>query len=133
MKNKVVFGMSFSLLILSAAVYGICLYNKPHIDILETESEMKMTAQKLMDTYTTDKTRFSNELVGMIIEISGIITTIEKGVENTIVILDNTIKCELNSQTEKLKEGQRLKVKGIYSGFDEMFNEISMVRCYVIN
>ena len=121
------------ILVLFAVSYGGYLYNKPHKNIAETAPELTITAQELIQDFNEDQTQISTELINKVIKVEGIITTIEKTNESIIVILDEGIKCELNNKSQILEKGQKITVKGVYSGFDEMFNEISLIRCHLIN
>lgn len=118
--------ISALLLILCGAVYGVYLYNKPSLDVQSVKADLLFNAAELIA-----ENKLQDADIGKVIEISGTISVIEKSEESTIVILNDGIKCEiLNAQN--IEVGQFLTIKGIYSGFDEMFNEISLKKCYVI-
>ncbi len=131
MKNKIF--LLIGALFFSIATYCMYLYNKPHQEVLKIEPELYTTAHGLIEK--NGKTpEMLLALLDEVIEVSGEITMVEKGDENIIVILDNGIKCELEKQQYgQITEGEKVKIKGIYSGVDELFNEISFKRCYLIN
>ena len=66
------------------------------------------------------------------VEISGTITDIEHSSEQTIIILNKGIKFGLPANTLNITKGEQVEIKGVFSGFDEMFNEISFAKCYLI-
>jgi len=120
-----------SLLLICGISYGVYLYNKPHKDIANAEAEMSFESKDLIAQFNSDKDATSTKLIDKVIEVSGMVTTIEESTESIIVILDNGIKCEFSAETKGIAKGQTIKAKGVYSGFDEMFNEITLIRCFI--
>lgn len=131
--NKKKILIIIGVLLISAASYAVYLYNKPHKNVLKTKAELTISSKELIRKFSKSENQISTTLIDKIIEISGTITDIEESAESIIVILDQGIKCEFDKETKGMTKGQSIKVKGIYSGFDEMFNEISLRRCYLIN
>jgi len=129
MKKKIVFIIPS--IILVAVIYTAYLYNKPPKNIVDSNADISYAANTLINNFNTNKIT-SNDLVTKVIEVSGKITLIEKSAKNIIVILNDGIKCELKSTSEALKTGNHITIKGLYSGFDEMFNEISLTSCHLI-
>ena len=72
------------------------------------------------------------EFLDKIVQITGVITLVESNNESKIIILDNAIKCELNNLEVSLNKGAQVTVKGLYTGYDDMFNELSLVKCHII-
>ena len=112
--------------------YGAFQYNKPHKNIAEAESELVIGANELISKFDKNKDSASNNLLSKVTEISGKITAIEHSSEQTIVILNEGVKCGLPPNTLNITKGEQVKIKGVYSGFDEMFNEISFAKCYLL-
>ncbi len=130
MKKKIFITISF--LTVLAVSYGAFLYHKPHKNIETVESDITANATELIAQFNTNKDQISNNLFEKVLEVSGTITHIEQSSEHTLLILDDGIKCELHTINKELSPGNTVKLKGVYSGFDEMFNEISLIRCYLI-
>ena len=122
-----------SLIILSIA-FGVYAYNKPHKNVLDSKEDISTTAKELITKFDKDietsNTFFSNK----IILVSGNISLLEKSKKSTIVILDNGVKFEINNNLisdKKFAIDQFIKIKGLFSGFDEMFNEICLIQCSI--
>lgn len=131
MKKKII---SFiAVLILFFGLYGVYLYTKPPTDVASSDSEMSVSAEKLIGEFEVDPTQASQDLQNKIIEISGEITEIEHGENSTIIILDQGVKCELHQRSQNVSIGQQVHIKGLLTGYDEMFNEISLLKCHILN
>ena len=132
MKTKIV--VTLVLLVTIAGIYASLQYNKPHQNIESSDSHLTTTATALITDFENNMPTISKELLGNVLSISGRITAIEKSDQSTIVILDKGVKCELQKGIySQLAVGQEINIKGIYSGFDELFNEITLARCVLIN
>ncbi|PHS07560.1 MAG: hypothetical protein COA88_08535 [Kordia sp.] len=118
-------------IVLVAVLYATYLYNKPHKNILDSDADISYIANTLINNFNTNKIT-SDDLVTKIIEVSGKVTLIEKSNKSIIVILNDGVKCELKNTNNNIKTGSHITIKGMYSGFDEMFNEISLTRCHLI-
>lgn len=130
--------MKKKIFILAAALavmigsYGFFQYNKPHKNIAETQSELVIGANELISKFDENKEIASNDLLNKVVEISGTITDIEHSSEQTIIIMNEGIKFGLPANTLNINKGDQVEIKGVFSGFDEMFNEISFAKCYLI-
>lgn len=130
--------MKKKIFILAAALavmigsYGFFQYNKPHKNIAEAQSELVIGANELISKFNENKEIASNDLLNKVVEISGTITDIEHSSEQTIIILNKGIKFGLPANTLDITKGEQVEIKGVFSGFDEMFNEISFAKCYLI-
>ncbi|NQY28544.1 MAG: hypothetical protein HRT69_03625 [Flavobacteriaceae bacterium] len=129
MKNKIL--IIVASLLLAVLLYGTYLYNKPHKNILDSDSDISYVANTLINKFNANKIT-SNDLLDKVIEISGNVTLVEESEKSIIVVLNNGVKCELKNTTKTMKIGDHITIKGVYSGFDEMFNEISLTRCHLI-
>lgn len=131
MNKKAIIAL-IGIVLIFAVSYGTYLYNKPHKNVLVSKAELITTSSALIDKFDSSKDEVSPKLLGKIIEISGVITDIEESSDTVIVILNDKIKCEFNKNAKEIDVGQEIKIKGVYSGFDDMFEEITLIRCYVI-
>ncbi len=132
MKKKV-FILLIGSLFISGSFYGYYLYNKPHKDIQNSQANLYTAADELIAQFVDNKKEISDQLINKVIEITGIVTTVEKTPKNIVVVMNQGIKFELDKENTEIANGQTIKIKGVYSGFDEMFNEITLVRCYLTN
>lgn len=122
-----------AVLVVLSGLYGAYLYTKPPRDIATSDSEMSVSAEDLIGQFEADPVQASQHHRNKVIEISGKVTEIEHGDTSTILILDQGIKCELHQRSQTVTMGQQINVKGLLAGYDEMFNEISLLKCYILN
>ena len=125
MKKLLIIGLAA---VFPCIIWGTYLYNKPHKSVLNSEPELAFLADDFVNASKT-----YDDLANKIIEVAGKITLVEKNSETMVIILDNLVKCELeklNSNTMSI--GQTLKIKGLYNGYDELFDEISLGKCHIV-
>lgn len=122
------------LVIVGAIIYGIYSFNKPAESVTISNADLKMTATALIDKMESNPEAASS-LLNKVIEVTGKVSLLEKGKQTTIVVLDEQVKCEIeNTQIEStMAMGNKITIKGVYSGLDEMFNEIILSKCQLIN
>jgi DNA/RNA endonuclease YhcR with UshA esterase domain len=115
------------------------MYNKPHINVLETPTDINITANKIIDDFSSDENTANTKYLDKIIEVKGLITSTKIDKEKGIVILHTnddfgSVLCHLSKDsTQKissLKEGQLISVKGICTGF---LMDVVLVKCEIIN
>jgi len=131
MIKKIVIGAS--VLTMALGVYGFYLFNKPSEHIVASKAELIITSKDLIEKFES-QSNLAKKYLNKVIEVNGVITLIEKGTINTILVLDNGIKCEVgNDQISKeIILGKDLAVRGVFNGVDEMFNEIILAKCLLI-
>lgn len=129
---KRIFFILVTALVIMIGAYGFFQYNKSHKNISEAESELVIEANELISKFNESKDITSNNLLNKVVEISGTITDIEHSSQQTIIILNKGVKCGLPANTLNIAKGELVKIKGVFSGFDEMFNEISFSKCHLI-
>lgn len=120
----------------AAAIYGYYLYNKPVESMISMTTDFKITAQQLQAAYENDEKTSDQKYLGKVIEVSGIIQTIDKDPKGNISILletDNPISavsCSVdlksNNELANLKPGKNVTLKGFCSGY---LSDVVMVRC----
>ena len=133
-KNKIKIALIGLLVLLVVAVIGVKTYNKPHVDVVKTEAKYKLDAQQLINSFITDEDKASKKYVNTIIQVSGEALEISPG---TISIKyknsESTILCNfLPKEDEKLKtikKGDKIKVKGICTGY---LLDVVLVECVLI-
>ncbi|XMO86016.1 hypothetical protein AAFN75_14600 [Algibacter sp. AS12] len=122
-----------SVVIIAVICYATYQYNKPQQDVLSSNSDYSFSAIQLIEKFNQDANA-STPLFDKIITVSGKISLIEESTNTSILILNDGIKCEIDNSNLKqnLTEGMSVKIKGVFSGYDDMFNEIALVKCVII-
>jgi len=131
MKAKILF--FFAGICILTASYGFYEYNRKPAAIATLTPSVKISADALIHQFTENQVEESKKHLNKLIQVRGKITAIEEGHHSYIILLNNGIKCELSTlDTNSVVKNQQIQLKGIYAGYDEMFNEISLVRCHLI-
>ena len=125
MNRKKIF-LAIIILAVIAGFVGYKMYNKPHVDVAESSSDIVITADNLVQAFSTDETAANEKYLDKIVEVKGEISSMKLENEKGIVYLKTSddfasVLCNLSeSSTQKmndLKEGQTIIVKGICTGF----------------
>lgn len=120
------------IVIFGFAIYAYYQYNRPPENVVDRTPYLETEGTELIEKFSENRGKISEELAGKVVSIRGKITDIEKGNSSAILILDQGIKCEIAAENmTEVQVEDRVKILGFYSGYDEMFNEISFTRCVV--
>ena len=133
MKNKKLIRIVIiALLILIASIFIIKLYNKPPVNIAETEAKYHLSSQKLINDFITDEDTANKKYVKQIIQISGKVLE----ADNTSITIkdensESTILCSFASKIEnnQLKKGQKIVIKGLCTGY---LLDVVLIDCVLI-
>ena len=109
---------------------GILTYNqifKEAETTEEIEAVFKGSSGELVTLLSKDLSSLNNKAV----EVEGIITSIN----NEGIIIDKTIFCQFiqHEVAQQLKAQQKIKVKGIIVGYDDLLNELKLNQCIIKN
>jgi hypothetical protein len=113
------------------------MYNKPHVNVEETSADISITADKILNDFSSDENLANLKYLDKIIEVKGVVSeiNIEKGII-TIETNDDfgSVLCHLSEEASRkvsgLQEGQIIVVKGICTGF---LMDVILVKCEFIN
>jgi DNA/RNA endonuclease YhcR with UshA esterase domain len=113
------------------------MYNKPHVNVEEASADISITADKILNDFSSDENSANLKYLDKIIQVNGVISeiNIEKGII-TIETNDDfgSVLCHLSEEASrkisKLQEGQIILVKGICTGF---LMDVILVKCEFIN
>lgn len=102
------------------------MYNKPHVDVAATSSDITITANNLLNDFSTDETSANAKYLDKIVEVSGTIAKLETEADKGVVVLQTnedfgSVRCTLSeASTQKindLKVGDNITLKGICTGY----------------
>ena len=133
-KNKIKIALIVLLVLLVVTVIGVKTYNKPHVDVVKTEAKYKLDAQQLINSFITDEDKASKKYVNTIIQVSGEALEISPGTisikykDSASTILCNFLPKE-DEKLTKIKKGDKIKVKGICTGY---LLDVVLVECVLI-
>lgn len=114
------------LLGLGALVYGYYGYlYKDARNISEEEAAHTLVANKLADEYAANVEDANARYLNKTLEIQGKVTE----VRDSVMILDGTVCCGLNSLTNNNQLNKTITIKGRCIGYDELFGEVKLDQC----
>ena len=136
-KLKILVGLilvlSISLLIL------LKLYNEPLLNVKNTNADIEVLAQNILEDYRMDEVLANKKYVGNLVQVKGEVSKISIDDGNSIVTLKDTneessIMCHMlpeeNLKALKLKIGEQVILKGVCTGY---LMDVIIVRCILIN
>lgn len=127
------------ILIIVSLFFIIKLYNKPFVDVKNSNPKLKVTAQEILNDFEMDEKLANEKYVDNVILIKGVIAGIsyENGISIITLKGENdfpNIICHMlpkdNLGVLKLKRGEQIMVKGICTGY---LLDVMMVRCVLTN
>ena len=112
-------------------------YNKPHVNVEEASVDISITADKILNDFSSDESSANLKYLDKIIEVKGVVSEIntKKGII-TIETNDDfgSVLCHLSEEASRkiggLQQGQIIVVKGICTGF---LMDVILVKCEFIN
>lgn len=138
MKTKKI-GIAVLILLLIAAFVAYNTYNKPHVNVGETSSDITITAAEILNDFTSDETSANAIYLEKIIEVTGVISDIKVERKKGIITLKTNddfgsvlghLSDEATNTISTLKIGQTITLKGICTGY---LMDVILVKCEIIN
>ena len=138
MKKKKLLIAILSIVIIVVFV-GYKMYNKPHVNVADTKSDISLTANKIINDFSSDETAANKVYLDKIIEISGTVSELNTEKEKGIITLKTNndfgnILCHLSKDATKkissLKIGQTVSIKGVCTGY---LMDVILVKCEIKN
>jgi len=115
------------------------MYNKPHVNVAQSKSDIILTANQILNDFSSDETTANLKYLEKIIEISGVVSEAKVEKEKGIITLQTnddfgSVLCHLSTKSTAkigaLKEGESITVKGICTGY---LMDVILVKCEIIN
>lgn len=116
-----------ALLLLAVISFGLYQYYRAPVNLKNQEAELTLSATELKEQLATDTTargRFSNK----VILVEGTVSSVEQG-EHAVITVDSFVRGELEKGTSLPEPGQTVRLKGMLGGYDEIFEEVVLVKC----
>lgn len=115
------------------------MYNKPHINVASSKADISLSADKILNDFSSDENAANSTYLEKIIEVKGIISEVKIEKDKGIISLKTkddfgSVLCHLSEKATKemiyLKEGQTIRLKGICTGY---LMDVILVKCEIIN
>lgn len=123
-------------LIIAGADAAIYMFNKQHKDLQKTRPDFIMTASNLQKAFENDEAAATSKFVKKIIEVSGIIESVNPDEDKTLSVTLKTesdlssVICTFQSVADlfELKVGNNIVLRGECSGYltDVLLNNCSV-------
>ncbi len=124
MKKKII------LILIILAVVGYFGYNYVMAapdDISKSKVNFKISAMNFANEFNENEKNATTKYQKKVIVVKGIISS----VENNSITLDGKVTCGFENKVD-LKKGELVNVKGLFIGFDEMFEEVKLDKCSLV-
>lgn len=128
--------------IVMAVITVYFIWNKKHTDVT-VSTGIKVEAGVLYQNFSTDSASANIKYIQQVLEVSGMIGSLEKTQDNkTIVLLKTTvlganINCTMEVPAVELIKGSQVIIKGICNGIGQgdaelgILGDVYLVRCYL--
>lgn len=116
-----------ALLFAVITAYALYEYNKAPATLKNQKAEIILSATKLKKQLINDNSA-RKRFGGKIILVEGIVSSVERG-EHTSITMDSSVRGELKKNTVVPEPGERVRLKGILGGYDEIFEEVVLIKC----
>jgi starvation-inducible outer membrane lipoprotein len=116
-----------ALLFAALISFGLYEYNKAPATLKNQKAEIVLSATELKEQLINDSSarkRFGDK----VILVEGIVSSVERG-EHTAITIEASIRGELEKNTAVPDAGQRVRLKGMLGGYDEIFEEVVLIKC----
>lgn len=135
-KTKIAMKKKLLILLVVGAVVGGAVYlytfYKPHRNVQGEKSAFTLSSANLIGEFQTDQTAATEKYIDKVIEIAGTVTDVNA----SNATLDGSVYCSfLEGELSKVVEigqGKTVTLKGRVIGFDELFGEVRLDQCAVI-
>lgn len=135
MKGKKSLVLVFFLVIVLGLALTVYVYNKPHVNVKESDAVYVLNAENLINEYQQNETVTNEKYSENVIQVKGKVFEISTLKGNSVITLkdenlESSIICHMlpeeNMKALKLKKGQNIEIKGICTGY---LLDVIMVRC----
>ncbi|TFH39293.1 MAG: hypothetical protein E4G95_01510 [Bacteroidia bacterium] len=126
------------ILFLGGAIVGLIMYNKTDPDLSRVKADFVINPAKLFEEFAADEAAATEKYVGRIVEMTGTVTSIDKGSGTSISIRLGTgnfmgdVICTLTDEKieNDIKPGDILTIRGECSGMlmDVLLNNCVFVK-----
>ena len=130
-KNKITL-ITISLLFF-IAFFGTVFftYNKPHKAFSAAQTDITLEAAKLYEHYQNDLSDANLKFLDKVLLVNGPVTELN----SNLVIIGGNIVCSLDSSyvlDTGIKLNDKISVKGRCIGYDDLFGEVRIDHCFIM-
>jgi len=97
-------------------------WNKPHRDMVGEKASLEISASELVTEYSQDEEKANAAYIDKVIAVKGVVA--EADAEHIKLNAGVSVSGDFSSSTAK--NGDEVTVKGRITGYDELFEEVSL-------
>ena len=114
---------------LIGGAYAAYLWFKPHRDIQGESAKYELTAIELGDAYAAGEDGAHEVYLDQVVLVTGVVHE----VDNEHVKLQDDIFCKGDFSNSGLASGDKARIKGRVVGYDDLFQEVRIDNCTLID
>ncbi len=123
---------------IGAVIYGIRMYNKPHLDVSTHKAEYHIRAMALIRSFRENEQESNQLYLNKVLEVTGKVKSLTTDNDETVIVLGvtddpETVRCVMTGMREmpgRIKVGNEISIRGICTGY---LLDVVLVRCIVVN
>lgn len=116
--------------VLVVAAYGIYQWNKPHRDVQNEDTNLVLSSDSLQMLYGQSPDSANKMFLDQAVVVMGEVQSVE-GDSTTTVLLPGAA-CSMEVDKLSVNKGDKVKIKGICTGYDDLFQEVRIDRGVLI-
>lgn len=127
-KSKIMKKIGIILVLLGLIFFGIYKYMfRAPEDVSKATINFTINATEFVEEFSNDLVSSEKKYHDAIVVVEGVVTE----VENEGITINEGVFCKLTS-TENIKIDSRIKIKGLYIGFDDLFEVVKLDQCTIV-
>ena len=136
--SKLKIALVFFIVLIVALTAAVVYYNKPHVDVKNSDAAFVLTAENLISEYQANEVGTTAKYSERVIQVEGKVFEISTLKGNSIITLkdetlESSIICHMlpeeNKKALQILKGQNISIKGISTGY---LMDVIMVRCTLV-
>ncbi len=131
---KLRFKVIFIILLFFSIASYLYIFEKPHRNYLQEDATISLSAHDLFNEYQINKKLSNDNYLNKMVEVNGKVSLIEIGTSRSNILLDNSLFCMFQIEiSKKYKEGDIITIKGRCIGYDDIFSQVTLDQCFIID
>jgi len=137
--KRIIFAVFLAILIGGIAI-GYYMYNKPHVNVKESKVDITTTVDAILNEFTTDQGTALAMYADKVVLLSGTFGGIANGDGGSVTIIikgtNGLANCEMDTQYSSnmpsfLAVDDKITVKGLFVGYDDLLGELQFKKCTI--
>lgn len=135
MNWKLSIGILIFLIAAGLLIYN-STFNKSHLDVSEADIDFELSLTELFDEFSVDEIAAYKKYSEKVVLIQGNYNSMTSGEFDNLLLTDENgriANCEMENEiVVEFSPGQRVKLKGLFIGYDDLMGELQFKKCSLI-